>query len=417
MSEKEDMNSNSRFSPAVVVVIIFGVISMLGDIVYESARSANSQYLNLLGISAAKVGLVFGTGEFLGYALRLLAGILSDKSGRHWLFMFIGYGMLLSVPLMGLTMKWDVLVILMLMERIGKALRNPAKDTILSGVAENQIGIGFAFGLQEALDQLGAFLGPLVFTAVFYLMGNSGIREYQLGYRLLAVPFVFLMLFLYFAYKKIRGTNLLPAVQNKGLQNNKLEPIFWGYTVFTFFCTAGFVNFSTIGFHLKANRLMTDGNITLLYSAAMLVDAVAAVIVGKAYDHLKRKTGTKTGGILVLAAIPLLTMLLPLLALSHSKAAIIAGMMLFGIVMGTHETVMRSAIADITPYRKRGTGYGIFNSAYGLALLAGSALMGLFYDMNSTGLIIMFTAVSEIIAIVLYIMINSMIKSAGQNGV
>ena len=78
------MNSKNSILPAVVVIIIFGVISMLGDIVYESARSANSQYLNWLGISAAKVGLVFGIGEFLGYALRLLAGIMSDKSGRHW---------------------------------------------------------------------------------------------------------------------------------------------------------------------------------------------------------------------------------------------------------------------------------------------------------------------------------------------
>ena len=411
MSEKRGMSSGKRLSPAVSVVIMFGVISMLGDIVYESARSANSQYLNLLGISAARVGLVFGIGEFLGYALRLLAGILSDKSGRHWWFMFLGYGMLLSVPLMGLTMKWDALVILMLMERIGKALRNPAKDTVLSSVAEHQVGIGFAFGLQEALDQLGAFLGPLVFTAVFYFAGKSGISEYQAGYRLLAAPFVFLMLFLYFAFKKMRGSNLLPSAQNREFQNEKLEPVFWSYTVFTFFCTAGFVNFSTIGYHLKANQLMSDGEITLLYSLAMLVDAVAAMIVGKAYDRLKEKTGKKTGGILALAAIPLMTMLLPLLTLSHSTALIAAGMALFGVVMGTHETIMRSAIADITPYRKRGTGYGIFNSAYGLALLAGSALMGLLYDLKFTKLIIVFTAAAEITAIALYVKMNHAIRS------
>lgn len=174
----------------------------------------------------------------------------------------------------------------------------------------------------------------------------------------------------------------------------------------------GFVNFSTIGYHLKANRLMSDGNITLLYSFAMLVDAAAAIIVGKVYDQLKEKTKKKTGGILVLAAIPLMTMLLPLFALSNSMTLIVTGMMLFGIVMGTHETIMRSAIADITPYHKRGTGYGIFNSAYGLALLAGSALMGLFYDMKLTKLIIAFTVVAEIIAIMLYIKMNNTIKSS-----
>jgi len=404
-------NSANRFSPAVIVIIIFGLISMLGDIVYESARSANSQYLNVLGISAAKVGLVFGIGEFLGYALRLLAGILSDRSGRHWSFMFIGYGMLLSVPLMGLTSGWNLLILLILMERIGKALRNPAKDTVLSGVAENQVGIGFAFGLQEALDQLGAFLGPLVFTGIFYFTGKGGISEYQSGYKLLVVPFVLLMLFLSFAYQKITSAKLLPPARNKHFQNEKLEPIFWVYTVFTFFCTAGFVNFSTIGYHLKAGGLMSDADITLLYSLAMLVDAVAAIIVGKAYDRLKEKTGKKTGGILVLAVIPLMTIALPLLTLSDSTILIGTGMVFFGIVMGTHETVMRSAIADIAPYRKRGTGYGIFNSVYGLALLVGSALMGLFYDMKSTQLIIAFTVLTEILAIAVYSKMNNAVKS------
>ena len=156
---------------------------------------------------------------------------------------------------------------------------------------------------------------------------------------------------------------------------------------------------------------MSDGNITLLYSLAMLVDAVAALVVGKMYDRLKERTGKKTGGILVLAAIPLLTMLLPLFTLSTSTSLIVIGMVLFGLVMGTHETIMRSAIADITPYRKRGTGYGVFNSAYGLALLAGAALMGVFYDLKSIQLIIAYTVVMEIIAIVIYLNMNKAIKN------
>ncbi len=414
MSGKKDINSNNNISPVIAVIIIFGVISMLGDIVYESARSANSQYLNLLGISAAKVGLVFGVGEFLGYALRILAGIMSDKSGRHWVFMFIGYGMLLSVPLIGFTEEWNILVILILTERIGKALRNPAKDTVLSGVAENQVGIGFAFGLQEALDQLGAFLGPLVFTAVFYFAGNSIISEYQSGYKLLFVPFVILMLFLYFAYRKIESSNLLSEAKNKKFENEKLEPVFWSYTIFTFFCTAGFVNFSIIGYHLKAGQLMSDGSITLLYSIAMLVDAVTAIIVGKMYDRMKEKTEEKTGGILVLAVIPLMTMLLPLLTLSNSVIHVVIGMMLFGMIMGTHETIMRSAIADITPYSKRGTGYGIFNLAYGLAFLAGSALMGLFYNLRLIHLIILFTVFVEIAATVQYTKMRKAIRNSNR---
>ncbi len=406
--------SKNRFTPAITVIIIFGIISMLGDVVYETARSANSQYLNLLSISAAQVGLVFGLGEFLGYFLRLVAGIISDKSGRHWPFMFLGYGMLLVVPLIGFTMNWNILVVLILMERIGKALRSPAKDTILSGVAENQVGVGFAFGLQEALDQIGAFIGPLIFTAVFYFTGKNGIAQYRLGYNSLFVPFVFLMIFLTYAYRRIKRENLIPAVAKREFHSENLKPIFWIYTAFTFFCTLGFVNFSTVGYHLKANNLMTDGNITLVYSAAMIVDAATALVVGKAYDRLKVKSGMRTGGILVLMAIPLITMLLPILTLSNSTTLIVIGMVVFGIVMGTHETVMRSAIADITPFHKRGTGYGVFNTSYGLALLGGAALMGLLYDMNRISIIIAFTCFVELIATILYIKMNNMIKNSHQ---
>ncbi|MBP7343345.1 MAG: MFS transporter [Clostridia bacterium] len=409
-----ESKSVKKFTPAVTVIILFGVISMLGDMVYESARGANSQYFNLLGISAAQVGLVFGIGEFLGYFLRLLAGVLSDKSGKHWIFIFVGYGMLLVVPIMGFTMNWNILIVLILMERIGKSLRNPAKDTILSGVAENQVGTGFAFGLQEALDQVGALTGPLIFTLVFFIAGKNGIAEYQLGYKWLFVPFILLMLFVVYAYRRIKRNNLIQDLKTREFRSERLQPIFWIYTAFTFFCTLGFVNFSIIGYHLKANNLMSDGNITLLYSGAMAVDAVAALLVGKAYDNMKKKTGIKTGGLAVLMAIPFITLLLPFLTISNSTPLIVIGMVIFGVVMGTHETIMRSAVADITPFYKRGTSFGVFNTGYGLALLIGSALMGWLYDMNQIGIIIAFTCVAEAIAVFLYFKMIRTVRAGEQ---
>ncbi len=408
---KMESKISKRFTPAIIVIILFGFISMLGDIVYEGARSANSQYFNLLSTSAAQVGLVFGIGEFLGYFLRLLAGVLSDKSGKHWLFIFVGYGMLLVVPIMGFTMNWNILIVLILMERIGKSLRNPAKDTILSGVAENQIGTGFAFGIQEALDQIGALSGPLIFSLVFFVTGKNGILEYQLGYKWLFVPFVLLMLFVVYSYRKIKQNSLIDNLKTKEFRSEQLQPIFWIYTVFTFFCTLGFVNFSIIGYHLKANNLLSDGNITLLYSGAMAVDAVAALIVGKMYDNMKKKTGIKTGGLAVLMGIPFITMLLPFLTMSSSTSMIVIGMAIFGIIMGTHETIMRSAVADITPFYKRGTSFGVFNTGYGMALLIGSAFMGWLYDLNQTGIIIAFTCVVEAIAIFIYFKMIKIVKN------
>ncbi|MDD5600200.1 MAG: MFS transporter [Actinomycetota bacterium] len=410
------MNSRSktRFTPAVTAIIIFGIISMLGDMVYESARSANSQYFNLLGISAATVGLVFGIGEFLGYFLRLIAGILSDKSGKYWLFIFLGYGMLLAVPLIGFTRNWNIIVVLILIERIGKSLRNPARDTVLSGVAENQVGVGFAFGIQEALDQVGAFVGPLIFTLVFYLAEKNGVAQYQTGYKILFIPFVLLIFFLFYAWRRIERDKLIPDSTKREFHSEHLKPVFWIYTAFTFFCTLGFVNFSLIGYHLKDNNLMSDGNITLLYSVAMFVDAIAALIIGKAYDHIKKRTGMEKGGLLVLVIIPILSLLLPFLTLRNTVMPIIIGMVIFGIVIGTHETIMRSAIADIAPFSKRGTGYGIFNTSYGLALLGGAALMGWLYDLNRIGIIIVFTCATQVIALLLYLKMNRMVRVSNQ---
>ncbi|MFA6688481.1 MAG: MFS transporter [Sphaerochaetaceae bacterium] len=404
-------NTSKRVSPAVTVIIMFGVISLLGDVVYEAARGGNSQYLNLLGISASQVGLVFGLGEFLGYGIRLVSGLLIDKSKKHWLFMFIGYGMLLVVPLMGLTADWNILVVLILAERIGKALRSPAKDTILSEVADKQVGIGFAFGLQEALDQIGAFLGPLLFTLVFFLAGKNGIAQYQAGYRLLVVPYVALIVFLTFVYIRV-SANRLAVPPDRRRHPQRLQPIFWMYTAFTFFCTLGFVNFSTIGYHLKAEDLLSDGNITLLYSLAMIVDAATALAVGKIYDFAKEKLSRKAGGLLLLIVLPTLSCLLPILALSRKPSLIVAGMVVFGMIMGVQETVMRSAIADVTPFDKRGTGYGVFNTSYGLALMCGAGLMGWLYDKDLIWAIIVFSVAAEVIAAVLYGRLDVMVRKA-----
>lgn len=149
---------SGKSNAVILAVVMFGLVSCFGDVIYEGARSANGQYFSLLAVNATAVGVLYGVGEFLGYALRLVSGKLSDATGKHWVLIFIGYGALITVPLMGMTRSIPMLFFLFLIERIGKALRNPPKDTILSQVAENRVGTGFVFGLQEALDQLGAFL-------------------------------------------------------------------------------------------------------------------------------------------------------------------------------------------------------------------------------------------------------------------
>ena len=410
MTVNSNAGSKPRFSKAIQVIIVFGLISLFADIVYEGARSATGQYLHLLGANATTVGLIVGFGEFVAYALRLLSGRVSDKTKNYWLFIFLGYGILIVVPLIGVVRSWHWVLVLMMCERIGKALRNPSKDTILSHVAEGEVGTGFAFGLQEALDQLGAFSGPMVFSAVFFLSGKYGLSEYRRGFQLMVFPFIVLMAVVYFAYRMVTSNSMLDVPDRTAQESEKMVKVFWIYTAFTFFSLLGFTQFALIGYHLKAKAMVPDVQITFLYSITMAVDAVAALIIGVCYDHVKRKTGDKQSGLLTLLFIPVATALIPFLALSSSVPMVAAGLVCYGVVMGAHETIMRSAIADITPLRKRGTGYGIFNMAYGIALLMGTSLFGVLYDRASIHVIQIVILTAEAAAVGVFFLMRSQIK-------
>jgi MFS family permease len=379
---------------AFQLIILFGLVSLFGDIVYEGARSVNGPYLKTLGANAAAVGLIAGCGEFIGYAIRLLSGYFADKTKAYWLFTFLGYGLLISVPLLALTGVWQVAAIFIVAERLGKALRSPAKDTILSQAAKC-VGTGWGFGLNEAMDQIGALLGPLMFTGLFLLRGpaEKTLRDYQFGYALLWIPFVLLLVCVVVAFLRIPEPAQLETVDVKKSQPDKLSKVFWLYTFFSFVVATGFVNFVLLGYHFKAKGILTDAQIPFFYAIAMAVDGVAALVIGKLYDVLKERRKKEAAGLLLLIFVPLFSALIPVFAFSRSFTLIVLGVVLWGIVMGAHETIMKSAIADLTPLKKRGTGYGIFNTAYGVAMFVGAAAMGFLYEFSIPLLVLIASAI------------------------
>lgn len=380
------MDNNKK--TALQLIFLFGIISLLGDIIYEGARSVNGPYLQVLSVNAALVGLIAGVGEFLGYAVRLLSGYFADKTKAYWLFTILGYGMLASVPLLSLTGVWQYAAVFIIVERIGKGIRSPAKDTILSQ-ATKQVGTGVGFAIVEFLDQLGAALGPLVFTVLFVYAGSQvkTAADYQYGYGLYWLPYGLLMLTLLFAWWLVKDPEKLELAATKRKEPDHLTPTFWWYCAFTTLTTAGFVSFVLIGYHLKARNLLADAYIPLCYAAVMLVDAVAALIIGHMYDNIKARRDNQKAGLLMLVGMPVMTAAIPFMAFTTSLPLIFIALFLWGIVMGTHETIMRAAIADITSIKKRGTGYGIFNTCYGLAMFAGSAMAGFLYDHSITALV------------------------------
>ena len=417
------MNETSRrkiqFTTGIRVILIFGLISFFGDMAYESARGNHGQYMALLGIDIVTVSLIAGIGEFIAYAVRIVSGIWADKTRRYWPFVFIGFGLTISVPLTGLVREgentWVFLLVFIMMERIGKALRSPAKDTIISTVAEGEdkVGTGFAFGWQEALDRAGAAVGPLLFTAVFLVTGREGLAEYATGYMLLGVPFVLLLITVCIAYRKVKKAQImetrLKAIDNLS-ESEKLPAVFWSYCAFTFFSLIGFVTFTPIGFYLASMGVLTGAQIPLLYSVAMATNAILAVFIGIAYDRIKKKTGNKHSGLLMLVFVPFVSAAFPFLFLSDSVTLIIVGFLVYGIILATHSTIMRASIADVVSLRKRGTGYGIFNTAFGLALMIGSIIFGYIITNFEIAHVQGFVVCTQVIALITFFFMRRQIN-------
>src|SRR5436190_16038743 len=168
---------------ALRFVIIIGIANFFADFTYEGARAIVGPFLGSLGASAAIVGFVAGFGELMGYGLRSVSGYFADKSHRHWTFAFVGYAInMLAVPALALATHWPLASSLVVSERIGRAIRKPVVEAMLS-YAGRSIGAGWVFGLNEALDQAGATIGPLLIALILFLKGG-----YQTGFGVLLIP-------------------------------------------------------------------------------------------------------------------------------------------------------------------------------------------------------------------------------------
>ncbi|HHT9136608.1 MAG TPA: MFS transporter [Candidatus Wunengus sp. YC60] len=384
------VNNNTSKAHAIKFIVLLGIVSLFADITYEGARSINGPYLALLGASATTVGIVAGFGELIGYSLRLVSGYISDKIGRYWAITLFGYTLnMLAVPALALAGRWEIAAALMITERIGKAIRTPARDAMLSH-ATSEIGRGKGFGLHEALDQIGAFLGPLIVGGVLYIKGG-----YRTGFAALIIPAIMAISVLMTArwlYPQPRNLEVAqPELETKGFPKK-----FWLYLIAVAFIAAGYADFPLIAYHFKKVSAVSDVWIPVFYAIAMGVDAIAALLFGYLFD---RK------GISVLIVVSLFAMLFaPLVFLGNFSFALI-GMALWGMGMGAQESIMRAVIADMVPPGRRGTGYGIFNTGYGIFWFFGSAIMGILYDFSLTSLIA-FSVVAQLASIPLLLLVR-----------
>ena len=385
-----DAEKRSAGKAALKFVILLGVVSLFADMTYEGARSITGPYLAILGASGTAVGIVAGLGELIGYGLRLVFGYVSDRTGRYWTITIVGYLVnLVAVPFLALAGHWQIAALLMMGERIGKAIRTPARDAMLSH-ATKQIGRGWGFGLHEAMDQVGAMLGPLIVAGVLYFRGS-----YHAAFGILAVPAVLALSVLVAArllHPHPRDFEVGPVkVESKGFPR-----VFWLYLAAVALIAAGYVDFPLIAFHFKNASIASDSWIPIFYSVAMGVDALAALVFGRLFDRI--------GMPVLIVAVLISAFFAPLVFLGGFYLALL-GMAVWGVGMGAQESIMRAVVAEMVPVERRGTGYGVFNTGYGVFWFLGSALMGVLYDISIPWLIA-FSMVTQLASIILLLMVR-----------
>nr|WP_230860303.1 MFS transporter [Actinoplanes aureus] len=361
--------------------------------VYEGARSITGPLLATLGASALAVGLITGTGEAAALLLRLVSGPLADRTARYWALTITGYGLTaVCVPLLALTPALGaaglaVAAALIVTERIGKAIRSPAKSTLLAEAA-GAVGRGRGFAVHKALDQIGAFAGPLLVAALVALAGTV-----WPALAVLAVPGAVAMVLLVWMRRRFPGPAPRPDAPVSAAAGPLPRRFYW-FAAAAAASTAGLVTFGLISYHASRTGGIPLAAVPVLYAGAMAAGAVAALASGYLYDRW---------GARVLYALPVLAAGTPALALSGSVTAIVAGTLLWGAAVGVQDSTVKALVADLVPGSRRATAYGVFAAIQGVAAIAGGALAGGLYDYSIT-LLAVVLAGTQVIALLLLVM-------------
>ena len=361
----EPSQSRSK-SSALKFIILLGVLSFFADFTYEGSRSIVGPYLAALGASAAIISIVTGFGEFVGYGLRLFSGRAADTTKKFWPIAIFGYVVQMSsVPLLAFASTWQTAAFLIVLERVGKAIRNPPRDVMLSH-AGSQMGQGWAFGLHEALDQFGALFGPLLVATMLALH-----RKFQLAFLTLAVPAavcIGFVLIARFIYPNPAG---MESARSGAVSTRELPTIFWIYLLAAGLVAAGFVDYPLLAYHLLNHTKVSSDLVPVFYAVAMAISGVGSLFLGRLYDR---------AGFSVLILLTAVTAwFAPLLFLGTMPVALL-GAALWGLGMGVHESLIPAAVAPMVPAERRASAYGLFTAGYGLFWFLGSVAIGFAYQ-------------------------------------
>jgi len=331
-------------------------------------------FLAFMGASGTMVGFIAGFGELMGYALRSVSGYFADKTHQYWIITIGGYAInMLAVPALALAGSWPVAAALMILERTGRAVRRPAVETMLSYTTK-EMGRGWVFGFNEALDQTGATLGPLLVAFVLYLKGS-----YRDGFAILLISALLCLGTIIVARFLYPRPQDLEKKEAKPLQTKGFSKTYWLYVMAGACIAAGYADFALISFHFQKVASVSTNMIPLFYAAAMASGAIAALVFGRLLDRI--------GYIAIIIAFFLSALSAPLVFLGQF-ALIFIGMILWGLGIGAQDSLLKAVITDIVPADKKSTAFGVFDTGFGIFWFLGSAFMGFLYDRSIPALIL-----------------------------
>ncbi len=369
-------------------VLLVGVMSFFADATYEGSRSIIGPYLGLLGASALAISVVAGGGELLGYGLRFFSGRGADRTGLYWPITIGGYLLQMSVvPLLAFAGTWEVAALLIVLERVGKAIRNPPRDAMLANAA-GEIGYGWAFGVHEALDQFGATFGPLFVALVLVLYHH----EYTLAFALLAIPALTQLAILTVARVTYPAPGAL-AIRSPTGGVTTIPGVFWVYLCAAALVGVGFADFPLIAFHLEIAKVIPPGLVPVFYAVAMAVGGVGSLVFGRMFDRFGMR------------------LLVPLTVLAAAYAPLVflggfwpslVGVVLWGIGSGVQESIIPAAVSQMIGPDRRASTFGIFTGGYGVAWFFGSVAIGLLFGV-SLPLVVAFSLAAEASAVPFFI--------------
>jgi MFS family permease len=367
---------------------MLGMVSLFADMAYEGGGSVTGSYMELLGASALLTGLL-SVPDFLSYFSRLVGGWVASRSASsivYWGLVFIGYVANFSMPLLALAGRPELVILLVFVERIGKGLRGPVRDVILSEVTKG-MGRGKGFGLHEVMDQTGAIIGPLCVGYALYVSNNN----YSYAFSILTIPVILSLICLSIA------AALYPKVEAAGGGSggkSVLGRVFWIYAISSSLMMFGFMQWrSIISYYFRDVGIIPDYYIALLYTLAMGVDAIVALPMGLAYDRY---------GLKVISVAPVAALLIPAMILSNNIFTYVLAASLWGIFMGAYETIMRAAVADLVGAESRAYAYGVYSFLSGVSWMIGTVIMAYLLETFSFGIIVLSLA-SEGLALILLV--------------